>query len=321
MDNEKLYISLIQKKLSGEISPEEVKQLEEIKNSSEENKRIYDEYKSLWQEIKPPFEEENFDTIAGWDNISEKLDFTETEIKTTGSYYKWYGIAASVLILLSLALYNFTGNNFTTFSNPNEKVKEFLLPDKSIVKLSKGSTLEFDWNEEPELREVKLTGDAFFVVFENKEVPFIVNTFNARTKVLGTSFLIDTEESKTILTVKSGRVEFKANKNDVGHIVKKNQQSFVRNTKEASVPIEINADFAVNKYLENYTFKSLSFANVLKFLQDDFNFTYRVNDEDVLRRKVTASFNKQDLQIIIESLCSALNLKFSQKDSEYYFYK
>ena len=62
------------------------------------------------------------------------------------------------------------------------------LPDGSKVWLNSGSTLTYDKQFGKEIREVVLSGEAFFDVVKNIEKPFIIHTASMDIKVLGTQF-------------------------------------------------------------------------------------------------------------------------------------
>jgi len=74
-----------------------------------------------------------------------------------------------------------------------EKVKkQVLLSDGSSILLAQNSKVHFNRNFDGNLREVYLEGEAFFKVAKNPAKPFLVYYNNIVTKVLGTSFTINT---------------------------------------------------------------------------------------------------------------------------------
>lgn len=76
-----------------------------------------------------------------------------------------------------------------TLSVPAGKTAKVILDDGTLVTLNAGSQLTFPHHfREGEQREVKLLGEAFFEVTHNESRPFIVNTEELQTKVLGTKF-------------------------------------------------------------------------------------------------------------------------------------
>ncbi len=86
------------------------------------------------------------------------------------------------------------------------------LPDGSTVELNSGSALEYDrrfWRlpfVEADERTVRLVGEGYFDV-EHGERPFVVETMDARVRVLGTAFNVRTRDAGTVVTVTEGRVQ------------------------------------------------------------------------------------------------------------------
>ncbi|MGI9173812.1 MAG: FecR family protein [Rhodothermales bacterium] len=84
----------------------------------------------------------------------------------------------------------------------------FLLPDGSRVELNSGSTLRYA-RRFGDVRAVDLEGEGFFDVAEAPR-PFVVRTFNAQVRVLGTRFGVrawpDGLEPSTTVALESGRV-------------------------------------------------------------------------------------------------------------------
>jgi transmembrane sensor len=107
-------------------------------------------------------------------------------------------IAATCILLISLVLvviYNGGGNaignkivksEITTKKGSRTKVQ---LPDGTTVWLNSSSKLTYDnQNFGNVIREVSLSGEAYFDVVKNKAKPFIIHTAKMDIKVLGTVF-------------------------------------------------------------------------------------------------------------------------------------
>jgi len=88
------------------------------------------------------------------------------------------------------------------------KVLAIVLPDSSEIWLNSGSSLSFPKNMKASLtRTVRLNGEAFFKVRPDPAHPFIVQSQQIRTTVLGTSFNVNAwPERKTEVTVMTGKV-------------------------------------------------------------------------------------------------------------------
>lgn len=87
--------------------------------------------------------------------------------------------------------------------------KEIILPDSSVVNLNYESSLRYPSQFSEAERVIEFTGEAFFDVTHDKERPFKVITQGIETKVLGTTFNINSymQESDIKISLVTGRVE------------------------------------------------------------------------------------------------------------------
>ena len=73
-------------------------------------------------------------------------------------------------------------------TKPGSRITQIQLPDGSVVRLNSSSSLTYDKNFGKNIREVSLTGEAFFDVSKDSSHPFIIHTNVIDIKVLGTAF-------------------------------------------------------------------------------------------------------------------------------------
>lgn len=85
---------------------------------------------------------------------------------------------------------------WATLTVPHTKDYKVKLNDGSTVWLNAASTLRFPFRFNASKREVYLTGEAYFEVAKNTEVPFIVHTSYADIQVHGTSFNVNAYENE-----------------------------------------------------------------------------------------------------------------------------
>jgi transmembrane sensor len=92
--------------------------------------------------------------------------------------------------------------------NPNGQRSTITLSDSSVVTLGAGSSISYPERFTGSTREISLQGEAFFEITKNPEKPFIVQTGNVQTKVLGTSFKIEAFKGQQIaVAVATGKVQ------------------------------------------------------------------------------------------------------------------
>jgi ferric-dicitrate binding protein FerR (iron transport regulator) len=94
----------------------------------------------------------------------------------------------------------------------NGQQRKLVLPDGTKVMLNAGSVLSYPKEFEKDIREVSLTGEAFFDVVRNEKAPFLIRTGEVTTKVLGTSFNVRAypENGAVQVAVVEGKVKVNA---------------------------------------------------------------------------------------------------------------
>jgi ferric-dicitrate binding protein FerR (iron transport regulator) len=124
--------------------------------------------------------------------------------------FDWRNVAAILilpLMVLSIYLYmdrmtgKYTGQTIQYITAEGQKSK-VILGDGTLVWINSGSTLTLSTDKNQQ-RKVMLSGEAYFEVSKNHQVPFLVQTRHYTIKVYGTQFNVRSyeyqRESETIL--------------------------------------------------------------------------------------------------------------------------
>jgi len=227
----KKYWDLIVKHCTEETSPTEEKELNEWIKESETNGEMFKKAEKLLRLSEGLFETYAPDTAKEWEKLSVKI---EVEAKETRVINLWQrhrrGVAAAVLLLVGIGfvLKTVLEENMVpepavysksiVYSEPivyicvetTDSTNVFYLPDSTKIWLNKNSRLLYPEKFVGEVRDVSLSGEAFFEVVGDTANPFIVYAGNTQIKVLGTSFNVkaygDEDEVEVIVVV--GKVEF-----------------------------------------------------------------------------------------------------------------
>lgn len=135
---------------------------------------------------------------------------------------------------------------FNTISTPRGGQYQIILPDGTKVWLNASSSLHFPTAFTGKQRRVELTGEAYFEVAKNKQLPFIAAINNTEIEVLGTHFNIMgyDDEQAIRTTLLEGSVKVIANAKEatgtaspVSRVLAPGQQ--------ASVPLQSNRSSAI----------------------------------------------------------------------------
>jgi transmembrane sensor len=166
-----------------------------------------------------------------WTAVDSHISRSKTvNFRPTVTMHHVLAIAASVLLCVVSYLFVTRGShvdqrvilplaegsaNWKIVRTPGNTTQAVTLPDGSKVTLEPHSQIKFSASFDEVERIVTLEGGAFFEVAHNKERPFLVQTNNLTTKVLGTSFSVKAfqGEKDVVVSVKTGKVSVYINQN------------------------------------------------------------------------------------------------------------
>lgn len=146
---------------------------------------------------------------------------------------------------------------------PHGKTYQLTLSDSTIVTLNAESELIFPSQFNSPTREVRLRGEAFFQVAENKDKPFIVHTDQMAVRVLGTTFNVSsyTEEKIIRTTLIEGSVSIEQNGNT--QLIRPSEQYlFNKGTNETSIQV-VDTDVYTSWTKNEYIFRNTTLEDIL----------------------------------------------------------
>ncbi|WP_106830814.1 FecR family protein [Parabacteroides pacaensis] len=225
--------------------------------------------------------------------------------------YKFYSIAASVLLLLGLSggAYYWVSHKTTQVmyitTSGVRNIESVVLPDGSTVQLGPSSKLTYPDKFATGKRIVELSGQAFFDVAKDKTKPFIVHSKDMEVTALGTAFEVFNydQENKIETILLQGKVKIdltttsgKIHKKDI-YLSPNEKLTFIKDSRNVVIET-VDAD----KYTSWRSNGILSFENeklsmiiprleqwygrkiiCQKDLADTYRFTFKVRDESLKR--------------------------------------
>ncbi|KQS30878.1 FecR family protein [Dyadobacter sp. Leaf189] len=310
---------LSEKYLAGNCSPEEIEMLQKWSDTH-----------FTQNNLNQPFQAEHEAAETGrllWDRIES--DMTPRERRSWFiNKWIWTGVAACFTMLLSywyinqndarvpVAATSIHGIETKNIARSQHKVT---LPDGSVVILSENASIITEENYGKKTRTVYLTGEAFFDIKRNTEMPFLVHTGDLVTEVLGTSFRIKPQRgSNTIeVSVKSGRVSVYApdgsgSRKKNGVIITPNQrvlydaQSKTIRQDIVDVPEVILPKPAVS----DFQFDEATVRNVLARMQQAYGVEILVGNAVLNECAFTGDLNGLTMYQQLEMVCGVVNAEY-----------
>lgn len=211
--------------LNGDLNKDEIGELHEWINSSEENLLEFEAYRKIWLGTSIHLTNNKFDVQTAWDKISNQILINEADkglivnIWNNKRFRQVFEIAVMFILFFSVGFVasmlvrsqknSQTLNQSCEIITPQGSMSQIILPDGSTAWLNAGSKLSYKSDFNKNERIVNLEGEAYFNVKSNKEKPFVVQTTHLKVKAYGTVFNVKAyPEEKTIeATLVEGIVE------------------------------------------------------------------------------------------------------------------
>ncbi len=297
--NEKLA-----KYFSGESTQDEIDYINSWRNESIDNSKQFFEAKNIWISMQA----NPAPNTAVLEDILRK-----PEGKNVAVRFSWIKYAAAAVVVIGLAF----AINLSLGVNQNEGSQ--LLSDGSEITLHGESTIQ-SVNITDEVREVRLSGKAYFNIKRDETRPFIITTDNARIEVLGTSFVIDATTEKTEVCVESGLVALikpgekgntdlsvKLTEGEMGTVKKRGKGIIKQNN--------TNVNYLAWK-TKTLVFERAQMSNVEAVLEDVYGIDIEFENEALKKCNLTSTFKERNAKDAIEIVARTFNLTVDYKEDK-----
>ena len=193
---------LLAKYLTGMLSPEEMKQVEEWRELSIDNEEAFSKLMKLRVSWK-------FTQYNTPEHIEKALNGLNARINSRRQFQIFCSVMRYAAVILLLVSFSYVGwgylkpDNYVTIRvEQGEDVKKIVLADGSAVWLKEGSSLRIPEVFAENNRKLSLQGEAFFDIAKNANSLFIVATDYVKVEVHGTSFHVNVNAgNKSVETV------------------------------------------------------------------------------------------------------------------------
>jgi transmembrane sensor len=311
--NEARYYDLIGKYLSGELAGEEREMLLAWANEKEENQKLFEELRIIWESSEEVPLEYEVDPKAGWEKLEGKIEekpVAGAEGQKHGGF-RWLRIAAAVLVLLVAGWWAWPkpDTEMVVLTTGENETRQVDLPDGSTISMNEATTLRY--SEDFKERKLELSGEAFFEVERDERRPFQILAGETKTLVLGTSFYIRAypDETRIELRVASGKVAFQDKEEKKEKLVlAKGEQAFFLNDQARLEKIESPGDNLKAWHTRELHFSKTPLAEVLPALERYFGVEMELSDPRLLNCRLSGDYKDPQLDKLLDILRIALQL-------------
>lgn len=293
--------------------------MKEKKNSSLKKAGL-DEFMEMEKSFLADLDSVNLD--RNWKAFRAKLERRSAGESLTAkrerNRYVFYSLAAAITVLLVFAflLANYSGKSKVQVHRvyATNKNSELRLEDGSLIVLREGSEISFPERFRRNLREVNLSGEAFFDVQKDRSA-FVVQTQNTSIKVVGTSFNVnESHEGDVIVSVLSGKVQFSPNPGEAEALALGPGEQGVYRHSDSSLQVEkITTENFLFWKTDSLSFDNETLKKVFATLEEYYNVVILVMDKEILNIRLTTIIKDQDINDIMDEISLLFDLSYTTR--------
>jgi len=213
------------------------------------------------------------------------------------------------------------GNNINQAINHTDSPKMVRLTDGSLAILQPGSSLTYPTLFDEKQRLVQLSGEAYFEIAHNLKKPFLVQTRQITTKVLGTSFTVEAfdDDEYAKVAVATGKVSVTINSDSQQSkamsllpneelTYQQHNTSFKKKRLHSPLPLSTPV------IQKSFSFHDVPLAEIIEKLQMAYGVEIRYDKQLYGSIKLTASLSDRPLDEKVKLICKAINANCSFPD-------
>ena len=318
--------------LAGECTPVERLEIEVLIQSDTEVESTYNELKQVWDNATPQLVADAYNVDSAWENVRNHINkkpvvaVNQKSIKKPIVRLVRYAASIAAVFLLAFTVYQVFYNKTVTtinFASGNTVSSDLLLADGSKVVLNAGSEVKYPEKFGSNGREVYFWGEAFFEIAPDPARPFVIETGDARIKVLGTSFNVKAypESGITEVVVNSGTVLFyhvDENNSILGQIILKMGEKGIYNRTTHKLAKIANDDINFISWKTGVlVFNETPLDEVMDVIGDKYDVKFHTENVKLSQLKLTATFDNESLDSVLEVLSLVHKLQFTHNGKDY----
>ena len=298
--------------------------IKDEKNSDLQN--LSDE--ELWISASIADDTHVYNVDKAFERFEKRTGINHQPGKTVHLFRNWSVAAVAVFLLgfVTLTAYWQGGKSVrNSFSDivveaPLGSKTKLQLPDGSVVWLNAGSRIVYSQGFGVNDRNLEFTGEGYFEVQKNKEIPFQVQTADVNVTVLGTKFNFRNykDDAEAVVDLLQGKVSL------LSHLKPQNLKYLSPSEKmvldKKTGEIKIKTSKKVKESVE-WTNNLLIFdedllPDIVKTLERSYNVQIKIENEDLNNIRFYGSFNQREQNIydVLNMFSETGNLQYIEKN-------
>ena len=328
MKTEKEYIDeLIVSYLSNGLDENAVHELKKWIAASVENEKYFMQRQEIWFSAISGKEDTEYDKSKAFEQFKNRIANQRLNgkmISKDSHLFIFWRYAAVIVILFSVSYFSYWRGGVSVKEEFSDIIVEaplgsrtkLTLPDGTLVWLNAGSRMAYSQGFGVGNRDIELTGEGYFEVKRNEEVPFLVKTNSLLVKVLGTKFNFRDypDDAEAIVSLSEGKVS-------LSNLLRKENEKFlspnervILDKKSGKMHIESSIALSSLQWTNGYLFFDEELlTDVAKELERSYNVEIHIASDSLKTFRFYGNFirREQDVKEVLEALSTTRKIHYT----------
>ncbi len=307
---EERFWYLFTRYLSKESSLEENEELKDIVSGEKKYKQLFEQNGRIWHQ-KDLGQVNMFDKELIKKQVLDQIRSEDTKPAKHQLSLSLWSLVALFLVIVGIGTFSYMSYDQekqdkqpTTITKSTDEHQRamFILRDGTKIWLHENSSIAYqDQLEHDGIRQVQLTGEAYFNVTKNPNVPFIVKTGNISTKVLGTTFNVRAFPQDDVeVTVETGKVLVENQHNEIS--LKPNEQAVVSRKTNDIMKNNINSAYVTVWKNPDLEFDMIPLKEAFFMMERYYNVKIITDSKSDLSCTVRSIYKGEKLETVLQGL-------------------
>lgn len=304
--------------LTQSLTPDESQLLHEWLDASEENRKYFSDMQEIWLAAYSENDDVRFDKEKAYRLFLKR---TKSAGNRRSVLRPWLYAAAMMTAVFVCGTIAFNSGKEViceqmtdiTIEAPEGSRTKMHLPDGTLVWLNAGSELSYRQDFGIADRKLNLSGEAYFEVTKNKDIPFRVHTYDLDVTVLGTKFNFrnyrdDIEANVSLL---EGKVALTTMHDNT--ILYPDQQALYNKQTGKITVSKTKAAYSAEWTVDRLYFDEQLLPDIVKVLERSYNVKISIADTALMSERFYGNFRRdeQSIEDVMDVLSSTDKMTYT----------
>lgn len=236
----------------------------------------------------------------------------------------WLAAASMAVLVISLSVFLVFKDSisesvnqidqYTVYSTSTGEQRLLTLSDGSQIRLNENSSIEIPVYFKDNLRSIRLYGEAYFNVQHDPFRPFIVQTRELEVRVLGTEFIVKSDEvlQTTLVAVADGSVSFglSGERPETFTVITRNMVGFYNHTEDLFSTEHLDVRNYLSWINSRIVFEGMYLSDVVRQLGHIYGMEHQLLDDRLNNLRLTANISSNSKVDVLETIAHSLDIDF-----------